>query len=180
MIQINCSQDLSLKLLTLSDAPKVRQLVDENREYLREWLPWVDSDHKLSDTEGFIQANLNAWENKTALTMGVWYKEDLVGLISFHEIVLLHRYCSIGYWLAESFQGKGIMTEACKAMINYAFEKLDLYKVEIKVATENHKSRKIPESLGFQQEGIRRQIEWVNRSFKDHAWYGLLKSEKQF
>ena len=176
MLQINCDKDLNLKLLTLQEAPLVRQLVDENRVYLRKWLPWVDSDHDLSDTEKFIDANLMAWQRKVGLTMGVWYQEKLVGIISFHRIVLMHRFCTIGYWLAESSQGKGIMTRACKAMIDYAFEKLDLYKVEIRVATENIKSRKIPESLGFKQEGIRRKIEWVNGNFRDHALYGLLKN----
>lgn len=54
----------------------------------------------------------------------------------------------IGYWLGEEFQGNGIMTKVAKTLTDYAFNELNLNKVEIRAAVENEKSRAIPERLG--------------------------------
>lgn len=83
----------------------------------------------------------------------------------------------IGYWLGEKYQGKGIMTKACKALIQYCFEELNLERIEIRVATENIKSQAIPERLGFQKEGCLRNAEVLYDQYIDLYVYGLLKKE---
>jgi hypothetical protein len=80
--------------------------------------------------------------------------DKLVGDIGYHPIDWADRKAEIGYWLGESFQGKGLMTEACKTLITYAFAELGLNKVEIHCAAENIRSCAIPKRLGFTQEGI--------------------------
>jgi ribosomal-protein-serine acetyltransferase len=84
---------------------------------------------------------------------------------------------SIGYWLAAPWQGKGIMTTACAALIDHAFKELKLHRVEIRCATGNARSRAIPERLGFVKEGVIRQGEWVNDRFLDLAVYGMLATD---
>ncbi len=69
------------------------------------------------------------------------------------------------------------MTEACRAMVNHAFRELGLNRVGIACATENHRSRAIPERLGFRQEGVQRQAEWLYDRFVDRALYAMLASE---
>ncbi|WP_410795710.1 GNAT family N-acetyltransferase [Paenibacillus sp. J5C2022] len=51
----------------------------------------------------------------------------------------------MGYWLGSKFEGIGLMTNACKAFVDHAFNDLNLRKIEIGVATNNSKSRAIPE-----------------------------------
>jgi ribosomal-protein-serine acetyltransferase len=69
------------------------------------------------------------------------------------------------------------MTKACRFLVDYAFAELKLNRVEIRCATGNHKSRAIPERLGFKLEGTVRQAEWLYDHFVDHALYGMLASE---
>ncbi|HUP80906.1 MAG TPA: GNAT family protein, partial [Pirellula sp.] len=99
------------------------------------------------------------------------------GMIGFHEIDLANHAASIGYWLSSTFQGRGIMTRACRAVVDHARKDLDLNRVVIRCATENRKSRAIPERLGFHLEGIQREAEWLNDRFVDLAAYSLLKSD---
>ena len=69
------------------------------------------------------------------------------------------------------------MTKTVKALLQYAFETLKLHKVEIRVAEANHKSRAIPERLGFMQEGTIRVAEWLYDHYVNHVIYGMLVSE---
>jgi ribosomal-protein-serine acetyltransferase len=83
----------------------------------------------------------------------------------------------IGYWISAKFEGNGIITHSCKALIAYAFNELKLNRVEIRCATENGRSRAIPERLGFKLEGVLRESEWRHTRFYDMAIYGLLQNE---
>lgn len=88
-----------------------------------------------------------------------------------------NKSTSIGYWLGERYQGKGIMTKSCKSFIEYAFKELNLNKIEIRCAEQNFRSRAIPERLGFVKEGIIREAEWLNDHFVSHVVYGILARE---
>lgn len=105
------------------------------------------------------------------------YNGELAGVIGFHRVDWLNHSTSIGYWLAEDFQGKGIMTASCRCLLDYAFGNLGMNRVEIRCATENLRSRAIPERLGFTEEGLIRQAEWLYDHYVDHLVYGLLREE---
>ena len=105
------------------------------------------------------------------------YKGNFVGVIGYQSINWSRKSTTIGYWIGEQFQGKGIMSKALELFINYAFNDLGLNKIEIKVAEENLRSRKLPEKYGFKEEGIIRDAEWLNERYVNHVMYGLLKGE---
>ena len=81
--------------------------------------------------------------------------------------------------LGQEFEGKGLATNACRALVDHAFEELGLNRVSIACATENKRSCAIPERLSFQREGIQRQAEWLYDHFVDHVVYAALASEWQ-
>lgn len=175
--QFEIDSNLFLRTLSLTDALNLFQRVEENREYLRRWLPWVDVTKKVADVENFIKANILQTEENQGIQCGIFWEGNLIGMIGHHQIAWRNKFTSIGYWLAEDFTGKGIMTKACKTIIDYSFYDLNLNRIEIGAAVENKKSRAIPERLGFKLEGIQREREWLNDHFVDHALYSVLKSE---
>jgi ribosomal-protein-serine acetyltransferase len=176
-MKIQIDDDLFLKQLDLEDAPEIFDLVDENRAFLRQWLPWLDGNTTLSDSESFIQFTLNSFQENQNVNFSIHYKNQIVGTVGQHEINWTNKHTTLGYWLGEKFNGKGILTRSLEAVINYSLNTLELNLVTLAAAVENKKSRAIPERLGFSFEGIERQREWLYDHYVDHAIYSLTKSE---
>jgi ribosomal-protein-serine acetyltransferase len=177
MFRYNAGNDIELGLFDDRHTEALFALTDQNRAYLRPWLPWVDTTLTRDDTRAFIQGGLYQNAANNGFQAGVWFKGELAGAIGFLYFNWQHRKTEIGYWLGESFQGGGVMTSACAALIDYAFLERGLNRVEIHCAVGNIKSRAIPQRLGFTEEGIVRQAEWLHDYFADHVLYGLLASE---
>jgi ribosomal-protein-serine acetyltransferase len=159
--------DLELRLLQISDAQELFALTDANRLYLRQWLPWLDNTTEVADTLNFIELTLQQFTDREALIAAICYTDraisgdnsQIVGTIGFNQIDWQNRSGYLGYWLAAAYRGSGIMTAACESLIDYAFTTLDLHRVVIACASENHRSRAIPERLGFIHEGVTQQAE---------------------
>ncbi|KMJ55662.1 alanine acetyltransferase [Bacillus sp. LL01] len=169
--------DLALKLVSIQDAEETFQLVEKNRAYLREWLPWVDSSKTAEDTKASFLSFLKNYGEQKSLTTAIMYQGKIAGIAGFNKIDWTNKIAYIGYWLGSEYQGKGIMTDVAKALTAYAFSELRLNRVEIRAAVENKKSRAIPERLGYKKEGTVRQTEWLYDHYVDHVIYGTLKSE---
>ena len=177
MFKYAVNNDVSLKLLESRHAEELFSLTDRNREYLREWLPWIDGTTKVESTRDFISSSRLSFAENRGLNLGIFYKDQIAGCIGLHEIDRGNRKTSIGYWLGAEYQGKGIMTSSCRVLIDYAFNDLLLNRVEIRAAVTNSRSRSIPERLGFVNEGIVRQAEWLYDHYVDHVIYGMLRDE---
>ncbi len=175
LIKIDTTTEL--RLLAECDAPAIYQLIEHNRAYLREWLPWVDSTQSIEDERAFISNTRTQYQNNQSFNYAIWHQERIIGTIGYNQLDWTNRRADIGYWLSAEYQGKGIMTRSCRALIGYAFDDLKLNKVEIRCATMNTSSCAIPERLGFTLEGIIRQAAWLYDRFVDLKLYGLLESE---
>ena len=177
MFTYNIDEDLALKLVTIQDAPRIFELTDESRTYLKQWLPWLDTTKTVQDTESYIKFTLKLFTDNKGLNTAIVYKGEIVGIAGFNDINWSNRTAYIGYWLGEFYQGHGIMTRVAKALTEYAFAELKLNKVEIRAAQGNQKSRSIPERLGYVNEGCIRNAEWLYDQYVDHEVYGMLASE---
>ncbi|WP_100330419.1 GNAT family N-acetyltransferase [Bacillus xiapuensis] len=170
-------EDLSLKLMELRDGERIFELTNNSREYLREWLPWLDTTIKLEDTVEFIKTCLKGFAENKSLHTVILFKGNIVGVAGFNRINWSNNTAYIGYWLGKGYQGNGIMTRVAKALTDYAFTELKLNKVEIRAAVGNKKSRSIPERLDFVNEGCIRRAEWLYDHYVDHVIYGILADE---
>jgi len=177
MFEHQVDDNISLRLLAPRYADTLFALVDSNRQHLRHWLPWLDENVDVSDSLCFIQSTRKQFADNSGFVAGIWYCDELVGVIGHNRIDWENRIGWPGYWLAEGFQGKGIMTKSCRALANHSFTELNLNRIDIRCAVENSKSRAIPERLGFRQEGVVRQAEWLYDRFVDHIVYGMLEVE---
>lgn len=171
------TDEISLKLMRQKDAEELFNLVDQSREHLREWLPWVDSMKSSETYRPIITAWLQQFAEEDGFQAGVMYKGELVGFAGFHSIDYTNKQTSIGYWLAEAYQGKGIMTAVVSSLVDYAFEQYDMHRIEIKCGADNEKSRGIPERLGFLEEGVIRDGEFLYDHFHDLIVYSMLEED---
>ncbi len=179
MFCIKVDEEVSLGLFEKRHAKELAELIDSSRSYLREWLPWVDYSTTTQDSEQFIQHSLEQFARNDGFQLAIRYQGHIAGIIGLHSINWSNRSTSIGYWLGEGFQGRGLMTKACAAVAAYCFEELELHRIEVRAAAGNQKSQAIPERLGFQKEGCIRESEWLYDHFVDHYVYGLLKRDYQ-
>ena len=174
---ISVDENLRLREIAATDAPAIFNLIDSNRNYLREWLPFVDYTKAVSDTEAFI-LTVTAEANFSDLVFIILYKGQPAGIIGFKGIDLINLKLEIGYWLVEAQQNKGIMIRSCRALVKHAFKQLKMNRIQIKVAIENQRSKKIPLKLDFKKEGVQREGELGSSGeFYDLEVYSLLKRE---
>jgi ribosomal-protein-serine acetyltransferase len=173
MEHIQIDPNLRLESAGLMHAPVIFQAIDRDRQYLREWLPFVDSTQKITDTEAFITSLIPKKDD----IFTIWHTEEFAGLIGFKDTDWINHKTEIGYWLTEKKQGKGIVTKCMHKLIRYAFQKLKLNRIQIKVACGNEKSAAIPRRLGFHFEGTERQGERHDNRYLDLEVFSLLKSD---
>jgi ribosomal-protein-serine acetyltransferase len=167
----------AVRVLREDDAPELYALTDANRAYLRRWLPWVDLVTSEDDSRSFIATVVEQHRIGRGPTFGIVRDGALAGVVGYLPIDRVNRAGEIGYWLAASEQGRGIMTACCRFVVRYGFLTLDLNRIQIAAGTQNLASRAIPERLGFKLEGIMRGRENLYGTFIDHAMYAQLRSE---
>lgn len=177
MFSCKLDDNIKLRLLEERHAEEVFSLLELNRSHLQAELTWLNDQLSLNDAKEYIRAGLERFASNNGLRAGIWLQDSLAGIISLHNVIWADRKASLGYWLGASFQGQGLVTKACRVLINQAFNELKLNRLEIQCDPENDRSRKIAERLGFTQEGVLRQAWWIRDRFVDEVVYGLLASE---
>jgi ribosomal-protein-serine acetyltransferase len=167
-----------LRLLEESDAEEMYALTDRNRAHLEPWMPWVPATRAPHDTLEFIRMARRQVDADEGMQLGLVDEHGAIaGTIGFHRFDWQNRATTIGYWLSADRQGRGLMTAAVRALLDYAFGERGLHRVEISAAVGNARSRAIPARLGFREEGVRRDAERHGDRYLDLVVYGLLDSD---
>ncbi|MDX9770875.1 MAG: GNAT family protein [Tenuifilaceae bacterium] len=178
LLHIDIDSTISLRHITLEDANDIFHTIDSQREYLERWLPFVPFTQTVNDSIAFVKSTLNVPPNQAELLFTIRYNNEFIGLIGFKDTDRANRKTEIGYWLSEAMQGRGIVTKSVKALVCYAFDELDINRVQIKCAVGNTPSKRIPQRLGFVLEGIERDGELLaNGQFTDLEVYSLTGSD---
>jgi ribosomal-protein-serine acetyltransferase len=174
MFTMRIDDELELQLYEERHSAELFDLISKNRDYLRRWMTDFEAIQTPADEQASAWRLMQRFARGACTAAAISYKGHLAGGIALHTDRVNNR-ATIGYWLGEVYQHKGIMTRACRAMVNYAFSELAMNRVEIRAASENRASRAIPERLGLTYEGLaRRSSEWEEL---DSAVYGVLADE---
>lgn len=175
---IRLNQTTVLRPLTSLDAPDIFNTINTQRRYLTRWLPFVSQTRTIEDTLRFVRTSVIDFERGDYVFVIVC-EGQFAGLIGFKDTDRENRRTELGYWLAEEFQGRGLMTEAVNVLCKWAFRKQRMFRVQIKCATENVRSRAIPERLGFVHEGTERcGARLANGRYTDLEVYSRLRTDK--
>jgi ribosomal-protein-serine acetyltransferase len=165
---------LQIRTFTPDDAEVSFALVEANRDRLHPWMIWEPDTKSPDDTRAFIVRSLASETDLDA--NGMWVEGRLAGTIGL-RIDPGDATGEIGYWIGSEFEGRGIVTRACRRFFDFAFEGLGLHRMELCAATGNARSRAVAERLGMRQEGILRDGVRTAEGFKDLVIYGILDDE---
>lgn len=103
--------------------------------------------------------------------------DQYIGDVGFYDYEKKHSRAEIGYILGKPYWGKGIMTEAMKAALDYGFYEMKLNRVQALIDPRNEASKHVAAKHGFQYEGTFRDYEYEHGGFIDLNMYSLLKRE---
>lgn len=174
---LKVSDKIELRLPDPAYAKTLYNIIDKQRKHLRPWLSWVDRTQSVAHIQEFLRSSQLFNEGGQKLTTFIFKEDVICGSLGLVSINKEHHYAELGYWLHEDFQGNGIITQSCQRLIQYAFQHLDLNRIEIKVASPNSKSQAIPARLGFTHEATLRSALFIHNQYFDLELFSLLKQE---
>lgn len=160
----------------LSDAKDLAVALSNKKvqDNLRDGLPYPYTEQ---DGKEFISAMLSADENET-FAFAITVDNMVLGSIGIFRQGNIHRQTAeLGYYIAEEYWGKGIMTEAVKQICEYVFANSDIIRIYAEPFAYNIASCRVLEKVGFQYEGTLRSNAVKNGRVIDMEMYSLLKAE---
>jgi ribosomal-protein-alanine N-acetyltransferase len=167
----------STRPLTVDDAPALAALLAENRTFLAPWQP-IRSDAYFTPEgqQGAVATSLQ--QQASGLAVPLVIHDDagaVVGTVTLQSIIRgAFQSCSVGYWIAESAQGRGLATSAVREAVALAFGNLRLHRVQAETLTENPRSQRLLERLGFAEYGRAQSYMHIAGGWRDNVLYQLI------
>jgi len=171
------TERLVLRPLHDDDAPAIAAGAGDRR--VARYLLQVPSPYPTTLARRWLRSRADWWHEGRGVTFGIASRDvpdELLGTTSLRRFAR-DRRAELGYWLIASMWGRGIATEATRAVVDYGFAELALARIYAQVLAGNAASERVLDKLGMQREGVKRQHIRKGRTLCDVAIYGLLRSE---
>jgi ribosomal-protein-serine acetyltransferase len=163
-----------LRRYRIEDLDLLWAAIEEERDRLARWLPWIEATRTKDDERVWLERVIA--DEASLEGLGIWVEGQFaggIGLVSDPFRIT----ADVGYWIRASFEGRGLVTAACEALIGHAFDFVGVHRVVIRAGTDNLRSRAIPERLGFAFEGVHREEGRGTDGFYDLRMYAILDRE---
>ncbi len=169
------TERLRLRFLDMEDGADYFEIRSDERVMKHLARPQAQT---VEDAIAVIKRVHDSIQKNTGICWAVCLKDDpkIIGTIGFYRSQLEHYRTEIGYEMRPEFWGKGIMSEAMRAVLDYVFHELNFHSVEANIDPINKKSSGILERNHFLKEAHFRENYYFNGKFTDSAIYSLLKS----
>lgn len=148
----------------------------ESMKELRPWLFWTASASLDEVARWGRICELNWAENK-AWVFAILFEGRPIGTVGIEEPDVQTLRAEIGYWMHTGYSGRGLMTEAGRAVVDFGFDELGLHRLQLEAGKDNAPSIRVAEKLGFQREGLAREACRGALGFYDAYRFGLLASD---
>jgi [ribosomal protein S5]-alanine N-acetyltransferase len=153
-----------------------------SRAFLTPWEPaWTEDELSRAAYRRRLRRYAEDIQAGRSAPFFVFRAEDdaLVGGVTLSNIRRgVAQTASLGYWAGEAHARRGYTGAAVQTVLRYAFDFLNLHRVEAATLPENAPSRALLMKLGFQQEGLAREYLRINGVWRDHVLYGRLRLDR--
>lgn len=156
--------EILLRPFEPEDAERFARAARESSESTRPWLPWCTPDYSEKDALAWFEDCAAGRAAGTSDEMGIFARDGgaFLGGAGLNSINKIHRFCTLGYWVAASARRRGVALRAVRAMVPHAFKVHALQRVEIVVAVGNSASEAVARKFGAHLEGIARNRLYLN------------------
>jgi ribosomal-protein-alanine N-acetyltransferase len=177
------SDRLVLRQPLMQDFRPWTELRRESRDFLIPWEPeWADDHLSRKAFTNRVSWAQRSISNGSAMPLFLIRSEDdrLIGAITLDNIRRGPAQAgTLGYWVGERFARQGYMREAIEAVVHYAFQRLDLSRLEAACLPENDPSRRLLERCGFKYEGVAQSYLQINGRWRTHVLYAALRYDRR-
>ena len=157
------------------------ELRAESRVFLEPWEPTWPKDALAKDSfRRRLQRYTRDAHDDEGYAFLVFRRSDelLVGGLNLSNVTRgIRQSCSVGYWIGQRFARQGLMTDAVRSSVTFAFDQLRLHRVEAGCVPTNLASRGLLLKAGFQEEGFARKYLNINGRWHDHLLFAMLGSD---
>jgi len=171
---------LSIRPPRPEDAGPLYEAIHESRAELSTWMSWCHPAYGLDDAASWIERSIEAGATGSEhnfLVLGAG--SEILGTCDVNQIRPENRLANLGYWIRSSAAGCGVATEAVSMVAGYAFRETDLARLEIVVAVDNVRSRRVAEKAEAIFECVARDRIFIHGTNVDAAVYVLLRSARR-
>lgn len=172
------TERLILRAPRAGDGTEVNHAVRESLDHLKQWMEWATHVPSIAETEALQHQALNDFMARRQFSFNTYIRPSgtFIGTPALYNIDWSVPKLEIGYWLRAGWEGRGLMTEAVRALIDLAFNTLGMERVEIRSDPRNARSTAIPNRLGFALEGVlRNEKRTPLGTLRDTAVYALVR-----
>jgi len=170
-----------LRAPMLADHAQWAELRSESRAFLVPWEPIWPADDL---TRIAFRRRIKRYQREIRSGGGYPFfvfspdGESLLGGLTLSHVQRgVSQSCSLGYWMGRPFAGKGLMSAAVRVALNFAFESLNLHRVEAACLPSNEPSIRLLEKVGFTREGYARRYLCIDGRWQDHLLYGIIRDD---
>jgi len=170
--------DVSIRPFQLSDAASLYEAIIESAEALKPWMPWCRSDYRISDTQEWIEAQIQAFQLGEQYQFAIVLRDQTIaGACGLNGIQPQNRLANLGYWVRTSACGRGIATKAARLLAQWAFANTELDRLEIVVAVGNVASLRVAAKIGAVWEGMLRGRLRMNENAHDAILFSIMRGD---
>lgn len=173
-VAVDLGDGVLLRRLRIEDLQEIWALVDAERDRIGPWMPWVEGTTTIDDQRRWLEGVIRDERNVDGL--GIFVEGRYAGGVGL-SVDEFGVAGDIGYWIGREHEGRGLVSRAVRALIEIGFRDLGLHRIVIRAGEHNHRSRAIPERLGFTREGVARGEGRGSGGFYDLVVYSLLEDE---
>lgn len=157
VFSLQLKDDAQLRPLAVWHAEEFAAHMDHIREHIR---PWVGPSFVTDDVDG-ARNTLRRYADRQAADSGGLYgifnHGSLIGGVMFTHFDAAEGMCEVGCWSAPESQGRGLVTDACRVIIDWALKTRGLHRAEWHCRADNNRSITVAKRLGMTLEGVRRE-----------------------
>ncbi len=166
-----------IRRLKFTDTRSMLELRVRNREFFQLFEPIApDAHYTLAGQQELMDQVQKNWDNRSQYVLGIFLStpNQLIGRVSLSNVVRgAWQSCTIGYFLDASFNGLGLMTEALRQTVHFAFEEAALHRIQAAVMPRNRGSSRVLEKVGFRYDGFSEYYLNINGVWEHHNLYSL-------